>query len=219
MGHILDSPGRETTKDAKPLIAACLAGKIEDVKALVEEGADVNAPIVHRVTPLHFACLIRHVEIARYLIAAGADVNAKSENGNSPLHTACEYNWAEGVNILIAAGADANSQTKDGDTPLHLVVFDGQPEIARSLIAAGADLRANYRGLTLLHRACRCDNLIMAKILIEAGGDLSAKSAAGHTAFELCKTDALRALFPKTRAAVVIRYVVSWLVALERFLW
>ena len=60
------------------LIAAVTGGYIKVVKALILEGADVNAKGHREKTALMFASEEGRIEIAEALIKAGADVNAKS---------------------------------------------------------------------------------------------------------------------------------------------
>ncbi len=73
-----------------PLMLASCFGRLEVVRFLVEQGAEVNAASRNamRVMPLHSAAAGRHVAVAEALLIHGAQVNARQEGGFTPLHAA-----------------------------------------------------------------------------------------------------------------------------------
>ena len=92
-----------------------LAETAEQVNALLDRGADVNARArdLYEETPLHWAS---NAEVVNALLDRGADVNAKNSHGGTPLHSAIN---AEVVNALLDKGADVNAKDKKKQTPLH----------------------------------------------------------------------------------------------------
>jgi len=62
-----------------------LFGNLENVKDLVNRGADVNAKDDIGNTALHY---VEVVEIAQFLVSRGADVHARNDNGDTPLDRA-----------------------------------------------------------------------------------------------------------------------------------
>ena len=113
------------------LLKAVLAGDVVKVKALIEEGADVNAKNENGWSPLHWAVMLEHKEIVELLIAHGADVNAKNKWGWTPLHMAALFCRTEIAKFLLSHGADVNAKsTKEwekllskfpaGSTPLDV---------------------------------------------------------------------------------------------------
>jgi ankyrin repeat protein len=49
-------------------------GDIEEVKRLVEGGADIEATDVYGMAPLHWATIKGHEEVARLLVASEANI-------------------------------------------------------------------------------------------------------------------------------------------------
>jgi ankyrin repeat protein len=74
--------------DERPLHVACSRGIMEEVAALVEAGADLNAPGDVGYTPLHEAVSANHSEVVRYLLDHGASLDIKNEFGETPLDIA-----------------------------------------------------------------------------------------------------------------------------------
>jgi ankyrin repeat protein len=68
------------TTIASPIHEAAVAGDVELVEMLIENGADVDDRDVHGYTPLLLAIQAGHTDIAKVLIAGGADVNARAVN-------------------------------------------------------------------------------------------------------------------------------------------
>src|SRR5262249_3941184 len=69
-----------------PLMQAVLYGSLDDVRLLLDRGADVNAKNDAGATALHWA--VHDAAKTRLLIDKGADVNAKSDHGRTPLMAA-----------------------------------------------------------------------------------------------------------------------------------
>ncbi len=135
------------------LMAAVVAGDLQQVKELIAAGVDVDAryPRVNGFndghTPLLVACRDGHAEIAAELVAAGADVNATEPTfGAVPLHKAV-YNGRADITAMLVKqpGIDLNFQgATNGYTPLHDALWHGYDDCARILIQAGA--RLDLRG-------------------------------------------------------------------------
>ena len=100
------------------MYAAYRKSALEDVTALIEAGADVNAKNhsdVRDVTVLMCVAEIGSPEVITALIKAGAEVGAKDECGKTALMYAAERNRnPEAISALLKAGADADVRDNDG---------------------------------------------------------------------------------------------------------
>lgn len=90
-----------------PIHIAARFGYKEIVKALIENGADINIKGYFGYTALHEACRKNNIDIVNILIKNGTDLNIKSgRHGFMPLYLACENNYEEIIDILIKSGAN-----------------------------------------------------------------------------------------------------------------
>ena len=64
---------------------AASEGRLEIVRALIENEAEVNATDKDGWTPLHLATAEGHLEDTKVLIENGADINTKKNDGKTPL--------------------------------------------------------------------------------------------------------------------------------------
>ncbi|MBD1930863.1 MULTISPECIES: ankyrin repeat domain-containing protein [Cyanophyceae] len=94
------------------LIQAASDGNAEQVRALIQAGADVNRRT--NSTALCNAASRGHDEIVRMLIEAGADVNKRAFAGSfNPLLHAASQGYLDIVRALVEAGADVNARVED----------------------------------------------------------------------------------------------------------
>ncbi|KAH9389032.1 PREDICTED: ankyrin repeat domain-containing protein 49-like [Rhagoletis zephyria] len=71
-----------------PLHRAAQSNRIEVLKCLIENGAQIDARTVDGWQAIHSAAQWGHVRILLILVAMGADINARTNGGNSPFHLA-----------------------------------------------------------------------------------------------------------------------------------
>lgn len=100
-------------------------GRAEEVKQLIEEGADPNCLDAERRSPLSIAIINRRRECLRPLISGGADVNKRSgPQLNTPLHQAVKLG-PEGkdvVKLLLQRGAKSDVKNEKGLSAYDLAV-------------------------------------------------------------------------------------------------
>lgn len=89
-------------RGATALMVAAQAGSLEDVRGLLDEGADVNArdPVL-RWSALHWAARERHAGVCAELLRSNADIAIASVDGKTPVQVAAEQD-AEFAKVLEA---------------------------------------------------------------------------------------------------------------------
>ena len=95
------------------------------VRALLDEGVDVNSARGDGATALHWAAHWDDADAAELLLGAGANVNAADDHGVTPLARACENASAAMVDLLLGAGANPNAAQVNGLTPLMTAARTG----------------------------------------------------------------------------------------------
>lgn len=152
-------------------------GDIEEVRELIEAGADVNAVNIYRYhrSPIFMAARHFLVDIIKELVKHGADVNMRSVRfGYTALYEAVTAEWSDNTRItnsrkagrvetvreLLRSGADPNEDHRIPATMsiLTLAVAKGHPDVVEELIEAGADVEAkDPDGWRPLHFAASFD--------------------------------------------------------------
>jgi ankyrin repeat protein len=129
-------------------------GNVEEVRRLIESGADVNEKDQYGNTPLHSSINeLVDIELPELLITHGADVNEKDQTGRAPIHLATNFQHKKLVELLIEHGADINMGGELGWTPLH-EASHGSFDMMRFLVEHGADVNVqDDSGSTPLHNA------------------------------------------------------------------
>lgn len=186
-------PGERDRVGMTALHLAARDGDVERVRALIGQGADVDAPVRSREkrspewgsTPLHYAVRDGHAQVVKLLIENGADVDAANDRGVTPLHRAI-YDEAMAT-LLIDAGAKIDAADERGETALHWAALDGSPEAMGALLAsANAPVAAaDRRGRTPLHVAAKVANTPAVMALLARDADADAADRFGITPLHL----------------------------------
>ncbi|MGO8693737.1 MAG: ankyrin repeat domain-containing protein [Rectinemataceae bacterium] len=140
-------------------------GSLQDVKAAVDKGADVNArDPANGWTPLMYAARYnQNPEVLNVLLKAGAKVDARADDGSTPLMCAALINAnPEVISALLKAGADVNARSKgQGWTALICAAsFNDNPEVIATLLRAGANEKVkDSTGRTAFDRARSNDDI------------------------------------------------------------
>ena len=134
------------------------------VAVLVAAGADVDARCVgeHAETPLHWAASSDDVEAVAALLDAGADIDAPGAviGGGTPLNDATAFAQWDAARLLVERGATVSPWDAAA-----LGMTDRLADLLRSGAVESPD--------PLLWAACHGGHLDTAKLLLDAGADVS----------------------------------------------
>ena len=192
---------------ATPLIMAAWHGRLDIVKHLLEQGADVDASYDAGNTALIVASWHGNGDVVTHLLSEGADITIKNRGGDDALVWAAEHGHLRIVERLLNAGADSidaalvfaceNGHTEIADllirrgasleyqhgdhrlTPLAAAAYKGYGELVQFLLRRGADIHALDDAA--LGWACGSQQLETAEILISHGANVNGHGAGGST--------------------------------------
>lgn len=118
---VSDSVAKKVTQ----LGRAILADELDDVRQLLEEGADVQARGLDNLTPLSLAAVAGKQDSIDILLDYGADIEARDSDDQTALALAVLYGKEKAARILLDNGADIETKDKNGRTPLSLAASGG----------------------------------------------------------------------------------------------
>ena len=158
----------------------CSVEKYRDVALLMAKyGADdvVNSRDAGPgFTALHYACKGGNVQMAKMLVEQGhADVNARNGGGYTPLLVICVSGSSQ--NSTTTSSPASSSSDKDSDK-MAIVKLLLQNE-------ANLELQQGVSHFTPLHWCCHVGNVMVAKMLIAAGADITAKTLHNKSPLDL----------------------------------
>jgi ankyrin repeat protein len=181
---------------------ASLIACVEEIKALLDKGADVNAKDKRGKTALILASLQGAVSEEGYrretspqgvkcrvdtvslLLEKGADVNAKDQDGGIALMEATFWGRVKVAELLMSKGAEVNAKNQRGETVLIKAVSSPylSPELVQTLLDKGADVNAkNNEGQTALLAIAEKGNIQVAQMLLAKGANINTKDNYGQT--------------------------------------
>jgi ankyrin repeat protein len=161
--------------DEAAVADAAMHRDAERVRALLRDGADVNAAQGDGMTALHWSALNGDLETMNLLLYAGATIEPLTRVGRyTPLHLASSRGHAAFIARLLEAGARPTAVTETGVQPLHLAAQAGDPAAVDALLARGADVNARdgTHGRTPLVFATAHNRIAAMKVLLSKGADV-----------------------------------------------
>ena len=125
----------------------CYNGKLDEVRAELARGGDVNDMDFAGITALQYAVIRGHNSIVKLLLEQPTvNTNDKDTIGRTALHDAAFHNNAEGARMLLLHPGfnSANSTNNAGNTALMAAVSRGNKEFLLELVkheSVSLDLR------------------------------------------------------------------------------
>lgn len=186
------------------LAEAVMNGREVRVQALLEEGADPNAPCYsppfslfdipqivfyssrsrsHGSTIVMCAAYHPNARILRELLEAGGDVRARTDQGVTALGFAMSAGQHQNVELLVQHGAEVNSSAPQSTPLIDAITNRRHPADFAYLLAHGADPNLQDRnGFAPLNYAAGVGSAECTRALLQAGAHVNAAGFQGRTA-------------------------------------
>eukprot|EP00941_MAST-03F_sp_MAST-3F-sp1_P000769 g769.t1 len=172
-----------------PLHEAAKYGRLENMKLLLDAGADANSPTFGREdTPAHWAAGAGQTDALKILFSADVSVDTTDRCGRTPLHIASANGHCETISYLLSMGADIDRRDGGGLSSLHHSVKNSHLKAMTLLLQEGADQHAETRsGMNVLHLAIKTGDLSLVEILLGRGVNSESVDIKGRTPIDLAK--------------------------------
>ncbi len=180
LGFVLVRPHGilQATSNISTVTDAAKADDLPEVRKLIKEHADVNAPATDGSSALLWAAFHSDVDMTKALLAAGAWVDTPNHYGVTPLLQASRNGDVEVMQALLEAGADPTRWHPEGETPLMAAARTGRVDAVKLLLSHGSFVNAAdpYQEETALMWAAAEGHLEVVKTLLAAGADPNLKA-------------------------------------------
>lgn len=183
----------KTSKNLTALTHAAAKGKFEFVKALVEEGANININFDtdYSLTPLFQALENGNEKVAEYLYDIGAKLSDINLMNVALLMCAIENSFTNLTKKLIRDVNDEVINYYENDIKKKTIISHaslmGQLEIVGELVKRGADINAQDTDLKLnpLLAAVKTNHPKVVYFLLEMGAELKVTDLENNTPFDV----------------------------------
>lgn len=125
------------------LIAAAERGDTNEVRRLLDNGANIDATDSQGRTAILAATHRNRVDTVKALIEAGADINIRDERKDNPFLYAGAEGLLEIVKLLNAAGADTKLTNRYGGIAVIPASERGHVEVVQELLEH-SDINVNH---------------------------------------------------------------------------
>jgi ankyrin repeat protein len=147
------SKNKSSKTASTPLYNALSEERMDMVRFLVKQGADVNKGESNGTTALHVLfcgagsdCAQEEIE---FFLTSGADVNAANDNGITVFAEVAEVDCSDNVKLLMQYGANVHAVDNEGFSVLKHALINiedhtqDERKIIKALLLAGAQFNAN----------------------------------------------------------------------------
>jgi beta-lactamase regulating signal transducer with metallopeptidase domain len=122
------------------LLKASRKGKLAEITALLDSGADVNAAIDGDGSPLIVASGAGEIRAVTLLLDRGADVNLAVEGDGNPIIAAAAEGHVDIVKLLLNRGANIDLSVPGDENALIQASGSGHLNVVKLLVTHGANL-------------------------------------------------------------------------------
>jgi len=178
MKHTPKDANGEVDMEASRLVIASRNGRLENVKKLLDLGANIEGKSTNGNTALSLACMYGHEHVASFLLDRDANIDALNIYNLSALYLACRNANVEAARLLLARGANVDL----GDPPILAAIQDSHEEEEQmdcrlQLVCLLADHNANLKavdedGLTALMLAIRYSQAAVIEFLLDRDANI-----------------------------------------------
>lgn len=177
---------KDKTRLANRLYAAACSGDLENLRFLLNLGADINKPAIIRdlydafkppkpgtLSALAGAAGNGQLDACELLLSEGAALNPDMKQSSSaPLHQACKANDVEIARFLLEVGADVDALNCYKTTPLMYCVKYGSPDLVSLILTYNPDLSiTSFIHTAAIHWAVWPNHEQNMELLLQAGAD------------------------------------------------
>ena len=177
VGAAVENERREVSydvEDVSPLFHAAARGRVSEVRAMLEAGADPNEVSMGDGAPLFAAIRAGRRDVFDLLMDYGADPNLPVSGDGSPMIAAARNGQLNMLQAMLSSGASLDAGVEGDGNPLIAAVQVGDRNMVEFLLEAGAEVDAYVWGdETPMVAAAQKGDVRMAELLAEAGADLS----------------------------------------------
>jgi ankyrin repeat protein len=119
-------------------------GKLDFIKWLITQGADLNLGDKDQSTALHYAAFIGDLEVGQWLVTHKEfSITSKNQFGQTPLYYACRWGRLDFAKWLVSLGANPTEKINNHETLLHAAVLSNNLPMVKWLVqCANIDLSA-----------------------------------------------------------------------------
>ena len=113
------------------IFRAASSGKLDVMKLLISEGAEIDAKDKCNFTPLFRAVVKGQTKAVKLLLSHNASLLIEDDDLKSPIHFAVEQGNLEMLSVLIAYQGTSQIHSKDAEnqTALHYAAYYGHLEV------------------------------------------------------------------------------------------
>ena len=145
-------------------------------RALIEQGANVNALLPGDGTPLIAAARGGHLDMVSLLLELGAKPNLGISGDGNPLQNAAQRGHRDVVVLLLERGAEIDAGVEGDGNALIMASGFGRVEIVNLLLDRGADIHKIVAGdENPIIKACEQGQLAVVKLLVARGADINSR--------------------------------------------